>query len=60
MGIKQHNRLNLSTTVNTISKPLEDIGKGPTKSIVTISKGLVGLSIGYNIPYYFYVLLLFY
>ena len=53
MGTKQHNLLNLSTTVNTMSKPREDIGNGPTKSIVTISNGLVGLPTGYNIPYYF-------
>jgi hypothetical protein len=50
IGIKQHNLLNRSTTVNTISNPRVLLGNGPTKSMVTCWKGLVGFYTGYNNP----------
>jgi hypothetical protein len=51
--VKEHNLLNLSTTVKIMSNPRVEVGKGPIKSIVTCSKGLLGLLKGDNKPYYF-------
>ena len=50
---------NLSTIVNTVSKPLDN-GRWVIKSIVTYSNGLEGGSKGTNNPRGFYVTTLVY